>query len=143
VQPGADLTLTATVLNRGNTAARYANATLLAHPVLTRLAESTSYIGEVAADSRTPFTVITRVRAGTADGVYPITLTLAYRDDQHRDHTLNVTIPVTVAYQEAPPPPPPSLVDALLELRWVWVALGAASIAILLLYRRSARRSVP
>jgi hypothetical protein len=143
VQPGADLTLTATVLNRGNTAARYANATLLVHPVLIHLTESTSYIGEVDADSPTPFTVIARVRADTADGVYPITLTLSYRDDHHHDHTLNVTIPVTVEFQEAPTVPPPSLLDALLELLWVWITLVAASVAILYLYRRHARRIIP
>lgn len=139
VNPGSDVTITATILNRGNVAAMYTNVTVLSSPILDLLSESSTYVGEVDENSPVPFTVMARVKPDVEDGSYPVTVSISYRDDQHVDHILNVTLHLIVEKGHSDKTGQAGggdLLGLILELRWMLLTLIGASLAILILYRR-------
>jgi hypothetical protein len=146
VNPGSEVTLTATILNKGNVAAMYANATILSSPILGLLPESNIYVGEVDENSPTPFTLIARVKPNSDDGVYPVAVNIVYRDDQQTDHHLNFTLQLIIEQISDQPTQPDQrdIVSLLFELRWTLLTTIGTSIAILSFYfyrRRSMKRN--
>lgn len=144
--PGSKATLSATILNKGNTKAMYANATILPNPVLELLDESTTYIGEIEENSPMPFTVLARVNSNAENGTYPIKIVVSYRDDQYKEHSLNFTINLTVAKSQSGQSNPSSswdlrtfLVDNLLV---ILTLLGASVVTIIIYKLRFSRRGI-
>lgn len=97
VSNGSEVTITATVLNTGNTIASFANVSIVANSVLDLMRGSTSYVGEIEQNSPVPFTVVAQTKANVQNGTYPLVIDLFYQDDQYRNHILNVTADIAVA----------------------------------------------
>lgn len=139
VKPGSKVSITATLLNKGNVAARYVNASIVPNSLLDLTSESASYIGEVEENSPAPFTLTAYVRGDAEEGAFPIKINITYRDDQYRDHSFNVTVYITV---EKPPQGGAdsgvegSLTGSLLEVGVILLTLAGASAALVILYRR-------
>jgi len=137
---GSRVEITTTLLNKGNVAATYANATIQPSEILTLTSESTTYIGDVEENSQSPFTLAAYVKDDVEDGTYPVTISISYRDDQYVDHALNVTVYVTVEAQAETQPSSggnESVFGLLGESGLILVTVAATTIVILLLYRRS------
>lgn len=142
--PGSKVTFTATILNKGNVKAMYANASLSSNPVLELLDESTTYMGEIEENSPMPFTVSATVNSNTPNGTYPVRIRLFYRDDQYRDYSLNITMTLTVAKSQSGQSNTSSnasIMTFLKDTGLIIAALTIASVSILLLYRRRLSRS--
>lgn len=136
---GSKVSITATLLNKGNVAAMYVNASIMPNAILDLTAESTAYIGEIEENSPAPFTLAAYIDTNAQNGTYPITVSVTYRDDQYVDHSFNVTVYVLV--EEGPEDQNSSgstegLLGLLSEVGPVLLTLLVASAAILLLYRR-------
>ena len=145
VSPGSKVSITATLLNKGNVAARYVNTSIAPNPILDLTSESTAYIGEVEENSPAPFTLTANVKKDAQKGVFPVKINITYRDDQYRDHSFNITVYVVV--EESPQGENGSgteggLLEPFLEVGVVLLTLAGASVAALILYRRHlAKRS--
>jgi hypothetical protein len=127
------------VLNEGNVKASYGNASITSNPVLSLTGESTSYIGEIAENSPVPFTLSAIVKSSTADGNYPVTIMLFYQDDQYQNHSINITMTLTVAKSQSGQSTQSSSgsMTGFLKDNGLTIALLAvASACILLIYRR-------
>ncbi|MFQ6075252.1 MAG: COG1361 S-layer family protein [Candidatus Bathyarchaeia archaeon] len=141
--PGSRVTITATVLNKGNVAAMYANASILPSPALDLSGESTAYIGEVEENSPIPFTVMANVGSGVENGTYPVTIGISYRDDQYLEHSLNFTVDLVVVRAQTGQDGSTGgwgILSILREGGWVLLTLLGASVVILILYRRRLSR---
>lgn len=146
VKPGSKVSITATLLNKGNIAAKYVNASIMPDAVLGLTAESTAYVGEVEENSPAPFTLTANINSNTQNGTYPVTVSITYRDDQYADHSFNATFYVLVVKEYGQPisDGTEGLLGPLSEAALVLVTLLGASAVILLLYWRhlsSQRRS--
>jgi len=95
--PGARLSLTGTILNQGNTAAMYANVSVVARPPFEALDESSSYLGQIDPNSPAPFTLYVRVGAMAHNGTYPLTIVLTYLDDLSERHSISIPIEVPIS----------------------------------------------
>jgi hypothetical protein len=93
---GSKIEITTTLLNRGNVPALYVNATILPNAILNLTAESAVYLGDVDANSQSPFTLSANVGKETASGTYPVTLRIDYRNDQNVDYSFNYTFNLQV-----------------------------------------------
>ena len=140
---GSKVEITATLLNKGTVSAMYVNASILPNPILHLTSESSTYIGEIEENSQSPFTLGAYVLENAENGTYPVTLKITYRDDQHVDHELDVTIPMQViavgmihsSSEETPVFFFPQTEDIL-----ILITVIVASAAILLVYRRHLAR---
>lgn len=137
--PGSKVVFTATILNKGNVKATYANASLLSNPVLELSDESTTYIGEIEENSPIPFTVSATVNSTTADGTYPVRILVFYRGDQYEDHSLNITMTLTVAKSQTGQSSQSNdgaIIAFLRDTGSTIAILAVASVSILILYKR-------
>lgn len=91
VSPGSKVSITGTLLNKGNTASKYVTASILSNPVLQLTQESTIYLGEVEENAPVPFTLTVNTNSSIQNGTYPVDVSITYRDDQYIDHTFNIT----------------------------------------------------
>jgi len=140
---GSRVEVTTTLLNRGNVAAMYVNASILPNQALRLTSESSTYVGEVEQNSQAPFTLVAYVREDAENGTYPVTLSITYQDDQYIDHVLDTTVYLTVvALVETPTSSEGSggILGILLEQGLVLLTIVLASVAILLLYQRHLSR---
>lgn len=148
VDPGSEIAISATILNRGNVAAMYTNVTILPTPSLNLQSASSAYVGEVDENSPAPFTVVANMAQDLENGSYPVVITVTYRDAQNQDQALNIATNVVVETSHSTQNGQTgemNLVNLLLELRWILLLLVGGSIATFLLYRRrrSSRTTVP
>jgi len=135
--------VTTTLLNRGNIAALYVNASILPNPILYLTSESSAYVGEVEENSQAPFTLAAYVNADAENGTYPITVWIAFRDDQYIDHFVSKTVYVTVETgreSQTPSQGTEGVIDRLSGAGLVLLVIAVASVVVLLLYRRHLAR---
>lgn len=138
-RPGSEMSITATLLNKGNIAAMYVNASIMPNSILGLKAESTAYIGEVEENSPVPFTLTTDVNNNAQNGTYPTTISITYRDDQYIDHSFNVTIYVLVEKGDEGQTDSgdiEGLLGFLSEIGPVLLTLVSATVVIVFLYKR-------
>lgn len=88
---GSEVGVTITLLNQGTVTATYVNATILPSDILELTPQSSIYIGDVEENAQTPFALEANITENAPSGVYPITLTICYRDDQKIDNSFNYT----------------------------------------------------
>lgn len=139
-----EVTITATVLNIGNTVASFANVSIVANAVLDLIGGSTSYVGEIERNSPVPFTVVAQTKASVQNGTYPLIVNLFYQDDQYRQHVLNVTADVVVATGTQAQQNSEGLGDMLWFLNnggWTVLVVAAAGVVLLVLYLRHLSRT--
>lgn len=142
-RPGSKVSITATILNKGNVAARYVNASITPSSVLGLTSESTAYVGEVEENSPAPFTLAANVDTSLQDGTFPVTISVTYRDDQYVDHSLNTTLYLIVEKPEGDVTDSGGVggfLGPLSEVALVLLTLVGALIAVVLLYRRHLHR---
>jgi hypothetical protein len=138
-RPGLTVSITATILNKGNTAARYVNASILPNAVLGLTSESTVYIGEVEENAPSPFTLTSIVNNNTQDGTFPFVVSITYKDDQYVDHSLNVTFNLVVEKAnegQNGSQDTSGFLGPYSESALILLILLGASVIIILLYRR-------
>ncbi len=138
-EPGSTVSITATLLNKGNMAAKYVNVSIMPNSVLALTMESTAYVGEVEENSPAPFTLTANVSSNVQNGTYPVTIGISYRDDQYVDHSFNVTFYVLVEKDhtgQSIPDDTGGLLGPLSEVGLILLIVLAMSIVIVFLYRR-------
>ena len=139
VASGSEVTLTATALNTGNVIASFANASLESNDVLQLSRESSTYVGDIELNSQVPFTVVAKVKSGVQNGTYPVTILLAYQDDQYRIHVLSISASILVATGTGVPQDSDgtgSIQWFINNGGWTIIVIVAAGIALLALYVR-------
>lgn len=139
VKPGSKVSITATLLNKGNVAAEYVNVSITPNTVLGLTAESTAYVGEVEENSPAPFTLAANVNTNVPNGTYPVTVSITYRDDQYVDHSFNATFYMLVEKDHGGQPTSDGaegILGPLSEVGLVLLTLLGASAVVVFLYRR-------
>jgi len=137
--PGSTVTITATLLNKGNFAATNVNASIQSNPILMLYSLSTFYIDQIDKNSPEPLSLKAYVSSNLADGTYPMTLTISYTDDQLAEHSMNIVTYVTVAQKTGDgtdQSKETSLLSFLMDGGWTIIALIATSFVLLALYLR-------
>ena len=143
VRIGSKVSITATLLNKGNVAANYVNATIVPNTVLGLTAESSAYVGEVEENSPVPFTLTANVKPDAGNGTFPVAIGISYRDDQYGDQSFNTTVHLLLEQAgegENDSSGAGSVLDPLQQFGLVLLILFAASLIIGFLYWRSATR---
>jgi len=136
---GSKISITATMLNKGNVAAKYVNASIVPNTVLDLTAESTAYVGEVEENSPAPFTLAANVKTNAPNGTYPVTVSITYRDDQYADQSFNATFYVLIEKNHEDQTISDGTSDLLkpfFDVSVILLTLVGASAVILFLYRR-------
>jgi hypothetical protein len=139
VSNGSEMTITATLLNRGNVIASYANASLQLNQVLELSQESTTYVGDIEQNSPVPFTVVAHVKSNVQNGTHPVLITVTFQDDQYRQHAFNVTANLNVATGTAAPSGQTGISDLNSFLNnggWTIIIVVAVGVVLLILYVR-------
>jgi len=95
---GGNVTVSATLQNKGNAAATYVNVTLRGGSLSLR-PESTTYIGTIDPNSPTPLSLTANILDGMSNGTYPVTIVVSYKDAQSRD--LELLVPATVVVESS------------------------------------------
>ena len=142
VTAGSEVTISANVLNRGNVAAMYTNASILPSDILVLTGDSVSYIGQVDPNAPVPFFLSAVVRSDVGEGVYPVTIQLVYQDDRKVFHTVTRTVEIEVVQPEEAPQPQPTQRIQLWLLRegGVYVPAFFIIVVVLALYIRRRRK---
>lgn len=138
-EPGSTVSITATLLNKGNVAAKYVNVSIMPNSLLGLTMESTAYVGEVEENSPAPFTLTANVSSNVQNGTHLVTIGISYRDDQYVDHSFNVTLYVLVEKDhtgQSIPDDTGGLLGPLSEVGLVLLIVLAMSVVIVFLYRR-------
>jgi hypothetical protein len=138
VSNGSKFEMSMTLLNKGNVAAMYTNASIIPDSKLRLTKESSIYIGEVEDNSQVPFTLIAYVDNNVENGTYPIMIDLNFRDDQYIEHSIYETVYITVVSIEVNQDGSNDEGSLwFLSNSWlVLIIVIVASITIMLLYRR-------
>jgi len=142
---GQKVSISATILNKGNMQAYFANVTILPNPILTLISTSHSYIGDLDENSPVPFTVEAIVKSDTANGSYPVVIKLYYEDDQFKPHEMNITVIIDVikiSQTATSNTQQITLLDMLYKGGWTLVIIGIAFVAIIVLYNRKMAKKV-
>ena len=100
VDPESTASITGTLLNKGNTVAKYVTVSIPSNPVVQLTGESTIYLGEIEENAPAPFTLTVNINSSIQDGTYPVDISITYRDDQYVDHTFNATTYLIVEKRE-------------------------------------------
>ncbi len=147
VNPGSTVTITATLLNKGNIDASYVNASIEENPILLLSSASKYYIESLGKGSPEPFSVRALVKSNVKNGTYPVTIKITYQDDQLKEHSITVSARITVektsssknvnVKSEEP------LITFLKNGGWPLIILAATTIAAIILYTWTRRSSVP
>ncbi|MGQ9514570.1 MAG: COG1361 S-layer family protein [Thermoproteota archaeon] len=106
VGSGGNFTVSGDILNEGNVAAMYMNATALIAPPFKALDGSSIYLGELDPNTPLPFSLTFGVLNGTADGTYPLDVVFYYKDSLGNTRSFTRTFNVTVMGVFQPPKPP-------------------------------------
>ncbi len=133
------ITITATVLNRGNIPAKNLNITIQPNDVLTLSSMSRYYIDWVEPNSPEPVSVRAHVKSDVESGTYRVTVKITYVDDAYREQRMSITLPLTITEsgEGEKPPEGQNLMDFLLSGGGLTVIiLAAAAIILLILYLR-------
>jgi hypothetical protein len=135
---GSKFEVSMTLLNKGNVAAMYTNASIIPNSELRLTKESLIYIGEVEDNSQVPFTLIAYIDNNVENGTYPINVDINFRDDQYIEHSISETVYITVvSLEESQDGSTDEGTLWYLSNSWlVFIIVVVASLTIMLLYRR-------
>jgi hypothetical protein len=94
--PGGNITITGNLFNTGSSRALYTIVTVKPSPYFVQSSDGPIYIGEVATNTPTPFTLSSRVKATVGNGTYPLTIVFNYQNDYGDKYVFENTLSVTV-----------------------------------------------
>lgn len=98
--PGASISFTANLLNKGNSPAMYTNISLVENDVLLLPLESYSYLGQVDPNSPASFDLEASIKTKTKEGRYVAEILVNYEDEDNVPYTVSSQIPFTVVELE-------------------------------------------
>ncbi|MHA1969675.1 MAG: hypothetical protein ACW964_17990 [Candidatus Hodarchaeales archaeon] len=97
INQGSMVTISATLLNTGNTNAIFANASILIEEgVLVETSNSKSYLGELEPDSPLPFSVSANINNSAEAGEYQIGCIIFYQDDLFSTYKISVNFTINI-----------------------------------------------
>jgi hypothetical protein len=105
VGAGGNITISGNLLNEGNVAAMYMNATAIIKPPFEALDGSSIYLGELDPNTPLPFSISMRVLGDTENGTYPLNVLFYYKDSMGNTQSLERAFDVTVSGVYQPPKP--------------------------------------
>lgn len=105
VGAGGNITVSGNILNEGNVAAMYTNATAIVVPPFETLDGSSIYLGELDPNTPLPFSITMGIMSDTANGTYPLSVLFYYKDSFGNTHSAEMTFDVTVSGVYVPPKP--------------------------------------
>ncbi|MGQ4834253.1 MAG: COG1361 S-layer family protein [Candidatus Asgardarchaeia archaeon] len=145
--PGDKISISATILNKGNVGAYFANVSIISNEVLQLTYESTSYIGDIDANSPVPFTLYAIVKQDVNNGTYPITVWFYYEDDMFESHVMNITFYLTVQSVSSNATTTSGqqldIFTVLYEGGWTIIFGGIVVLAFAILYSRRKEKELP
>ncbi|MEM2961185.1 MAG: hypothetical protein QXU67_06235, partial [Candidatus Bathyarchaeia archaeon] len=139
VGSGGNVTISGDILNEGNVAAMYMNATALILPPFETIDGSSIYLGELSPNTPLPFSLTFRVLNGTADGAYPLDIIFYYKDSLGKTRSFTTTFNITVMGVVRPPKPPQQ--EATSRPLPIIILSVTATIIIVYLFTRRRGRS--
>jgi len=105
VGAGGNITVSGNILNEGNVAAMYTNATAIVEPPFETLDGSSIYLGELDPNTPLPFSLIMGIMSDTANGTYPLKVLFYYKDSFGDTHSVERAFNITVSGVYVPPKP--------------------------------------
>lgn len=105
VGAGGNITVSGNLLNEGNVAAMYMNATAIVKPPFETLDGSSIYLGELDPNTPLPFSLSMRIMSDAANGTYPLNVLFYYKDSFGTTHSVERVFDVTVSGVYQPPRP--------------------------------------
>ena len=140
--PSGNITVTGDFLNTGTTRALYTSLSIRPNQYFVQSLEGAIYIGEVATNVLSSFSISLRVRPAVANGTYPLTLVFNYQNDYGDKFTAERPVNVVVGGFVPQTPRPTTQPQQLNLLMNPYVYLVVAIVAVsgvLLVYRRRKR----
>ncbi|MFQ6124519.1 MAG: COG1361 S-layer family protein [Candidatus Heimdallarchaeota archaeon] len=138
VPANSNVTVSGSLLNRGNIEAMYVNVTLAEDAHFRTTAMSTYYVGQVDPNAPIPFALTAFLQEGVEEGTYPLTLLIEYRDDYGGHYTLTKTTSVVVIPAEQTGPvetPSPDVIQRISDTFFRPIPLLVTAIVIVVLWR--------
>lgn len=142
---GQKVSISATLLNKGNVQAFFANVSLLPTEILTLTSTSYSYIGDLDENSPVPFTVEAIVNDDVTNGTYPVIINVYYEDDQFEAHEFNITLYLNVIKTTStgePSQSQPTIFDMLYEGGWTIIIAGVVIVVLIIFYNKRMSKKV-
>ena len=99
---GSTITVTGSLLNKGNVPAMFTNVTIIPNPILILQTESTSYLGEVDPNSPAPFTLETKTSPHVENGNHSIIIKVEYQDQEAKTHSFEKELTIYVFKTQVP-----------------------------------------
>jgi len=140
VGAGGNITVSGNLLNEGNVAAMYMNATAEIRSPFETLDGSSIYLGELDPNTPLPFSISMRIQRGTENGTYPLNILFYYKDSIGNTHSVERAFDVTVSGVYQPPKPTVSQVFFLftpLGLSVLIILIAAIIVAYVFIRRRA------
>lgn len=113
-QPGASITFSANILNKGNIPAMYTNISLLESDELFLQPESYTYLGQIDPNSPTSFDSEATVKPGVNTGIYTAQIRISYEDEDHVPYTITKEISFKITTVEENRAPPQGTLEKIL-----------------------------
>ena len=139
---GGNITITGDLLNTGSTRALYTSLSIKPNQYFVQTLDGSMYIGEIATNVISSFSIASRVRPSTANGTYPLTLVFNYQNDYGDKFTVEKTVNIIVGGFVPITPRPTSQPQQLniLTNQYTYIVAAALAVsAIFLIYRRHKR----
>lgn len=142
VGAGGNITVSGNILNEGNVAAMYTNATAIVKPPFEILDGSSIYLGELDPNTPLPFSLTMRIMSDAANGTYPLYVLFYYKDSFGTVQSIERVFDVTVSGTYRPPRPPERREFILFTPMGVLTiaAIGGVVVAYVFVRRRGRRK---
>jgi len=99
-KPGSQISISGNLLNTGNVMAKYVNISILDLSIITPMFQPYVYVGDLDANSPTPFTIMGFVNSTLAPGSYRLHFLLQYTDELYEEHHLEFTVSIMVTGEQ-------------------------------------------
>ncbi|MFX0202923.1 MAG: COG1361 S-layer family protein [Candidatus Hodarchaeota archaeon] len=134
----SNVTVSGSLLNRGNVEAMYVNVTVVGDAHFRTTAMSTYYVGQVDPNAPIPFALTALLQEGVGEGTYPLTILIEYKDNYGGHYTLTKTTSILVipAKQVGPAETPsPDIIQRISDTLLRPIPLFFIAIVIVILWR--------
>ena len=142
---GSTVTVTGSLLNKGNIPAMFTNVTMIPNPILILQSESTSYLGEVDPNSPAPFTLEAKISPDTKDGNHTILIKVEYQDQESKKHSFEKELTVYILKTQVKEPLSTSeRIIGIIRQNLLFVIIGIVVLIflIVIMIKRISKRGV-
>jgi len=138
VPVNSNVTVSGSLLNRGNVEAMYVNVTLVGDAYFRTTAMSTYYVGQVDPNAPIPFALTAFLQEGVEEGTYSLTILIEYQDSYGGEYSLTKTTSVLVIPAEQVGPaetPSPDIIQRISDTLLRPIPLFFIALVIVILWR--------